>query len=121
MIESGEDTLVVGDSPEPPFAVLRRVLQSLVTEAWIARLRKEFVRELERSLKESRMHLAQQRSKHDDWRDDIDGGVVLYDVFRPNLWKPYRTIWSKWCADMILVRSLTIHLQQLDEATAPIE
>ena len=99
-----------------PFDVLRRVLQSLVAEAWIARLRGALLSELEQSLSEFRRHLAQDRTKHDDWRDDIDGGVVLYDFFRPNLWKRYRTIWSKWSADMQHIRVLTTHLQQLGDA-----
>ena len=115
MFEHVEEATPSADSVRP-FVVLRRALQALVTEAWMARLKEAFARELERSLKEFRMHLAQDRTKHDDWRDDVDGGVVLYDFFRPNLWKPYRTAWSKWSADMHLIGSLTCQLQRLDDA-----
>ena len=115
MFEHVEAATPSADSVRP-FVVLCRVLQALVTEAWIARLKEAFARELERSLKEFRVHLAQERTKHDDWRDDIDGGVVLYDFFRPNLWKPYRTAWSKWTADMQFIGSLTCQLQRLDDA-----
>ena len=99
-----------------PFEVLRCVLQALVTEAWIAWLRKAFARELERSLEEFLRHLAHNRTVCDDWRDDVDGGVVLYDFFRPNLLDPYRTAWSKWNADVRLIGFLTSRLQELDEA-----
>ena len=115
MFEHVEEATPSADSVRP-FVVLRRVLQALVTEAWICRLKETFARELERSLKEFRMHLAQDRARLDDWRDDVDGGVVLYDFFRPNLWKPYRTAWSKWGADLQLIDSLICQLQRLEDA-----
>ena len=94
---------------------LQKAIEGLVTEAYIERIRSEFVGELARSLKVFRVRLAKDRAKYDDWRDDLDGGVVLYDVFRPNLWDLYRELWDKWQADMVRIRDLATHVQRIDE------
>ena len=103
---------------------LQKAIEGLVTEAYIERIRSEFVGELARSLKVFRVrlakdrakYLAKDRAKYDDWRDELDGGVVLYDVFRPNLWDLYRELWDKWQADMVRIRGLATHVQRIDEA-----
>ena len=99
----------------PDFVVLRTAIVGLVTEAWVERLRKEFVSELARSRKKFQSRLAKDRTEHDDWRDELDGGVVLYDVFRPNLWEAYQKFWDQWSADMARIHALTADLQRLDE------
>ena len=104
-------------SSSKPFVVLERAVKDLVTEAWIERLRTEFVNELSRSLKMFRTHLEKEkdRAEYDDWQDKLDGGVVLYDIFRPNLWEAYQKFWGKWNADMERIRALAKHLQRLDD------
>ena len=94
---------------------LQKAIEGLVTEAYIERIRSEFVGELARSLKVFRERLAKDRAKDDDWREELDGGVVLYDVFRPNLWDIYRELWDKWQADMVRIRDLATHVQRIDK------
>ena len=94
---------------------LQKAIEGLVTEAYIERIRREFVGELARSLKVFRVRLAKDRAKYDDWEDDLDGGVVLYDVFRPNLWELYRELWGKWQTDMVRIRDLATHVRRIDE------
>ena len=94
---------------------LQKAIEGLVTEAYIERIRSEFVGELARSLKIFRVRLTKDRAKYDDWRDGLDDGVVLYDVFRPNLWNLYRELWGKWQADMVRIRALATHVQRIDE------
>ena len=94
---------------------LQRALEGIVTEAYIERIRSEFVGELTRSLKAFQTRLAKDRAKNDDWRDELDSGVVLYDVFRPSLWDIYRELWDKWQADMVRIRDLATHVQRIDE------
>ena len=93
---------------------LQGAIEGLVTEAYIERIRSEFVGELARSLKVFRVRLTKDRAKYDDWHE-LDGGVVLYDVFRPNLWDIYRELWGKWQADMVRIRDLATHVQCIDE------
>lgn len=97
------------------FVALKKAVEGLVAEAWVERLHKEFVRELARSRKVFQTRLAKDRTKRDDWRDELDGGVVLYDVFRPNLWETYQKFWDQWSADMARIHALTTRLQQLDD------
>lgn len=93
---------------------LQKAIEGLVTEAYIERIRREFVDELTRSLKVFRVRLTKDRAKYDDWHE-LDGGVVLYEVFRPNLWNLYRELWDKWQADMVRIRYLTTRVQCIDE------
>ena len=102
------------DSPES-FTALRRAVEGIVTEAYIKRIRSEFVGELARSLKAFQARLAKDRAKHDDWQDKLDGGVVLYDVFRPDLWELYRKLWGEWRKDMMDIHDLATRLQRIDE------
>ena len=95
---------------------LQKAIEGLVTEAYIELIRGAFVGELARSLKVFRVRLTKDRAKDDDWRDELDGGVVLYEVFRPNLWDIYRELWDKWQADMVRIRDLAIHVQHIDKA-----
>lgn len=113
MVEPTRAESLSADSPE--FVLLRTAVEGLVAEAWVERLRKEFVRELARSRKVFQTRLAKNRTERDDWRDELDGGVVLYDEFRPNLWEAYQKFWDKWSADMAHIHALTTRLQQLDE------
>ncbi len=99
----------------PKFVVLGKAVEGLVTEAWVERLRNEFARELARSLKVFQTRLAKDRTERDDWRDELDGGIVLYDVFRPTLWEAYQKFWTKWRDDMACIHALTTRLQRLDE------
>ena len=108
------EAVTFADSPKR-FIVLQSAVEGLVTEAYTERLRNEFVGELTHSLKAFRVRLAKDRARYDDWRDELDGGVVLYDVFRPNLWKLYRNLWDKWRADMVRIRDLATHIQRIDE------
>ena len=62
-----------------------------------------------------RARLTKDRAKYDDWHE-LDGGVVLYEVFRPKLWDLYRELWDKWQADMVRIRDLATHVQCIDEA-----
>ncbi len=94
---------------------LQKAIEGLVTEAYIERIRIEFVGELARSLKVFRVRLTKDRAKDDDWQDELDSGVVLYDVFRPNLWDIYRELWDKWQADMVRIRDLATHVQCIDK------
>lgn len=94
---------------------LQKAIEGLVTEAYIERIRSKFAEELARSLKVFRERLAKDRAKYDGWRDELDRGVVLYDVFRPNLWELYRELWDKWQADMVRIRGLATHVQRIDE------
>lgn len=94
---------------------LQKGIEGLVTEAYIEQIRNGFVGELTRSLKAFRVRLAKDRAQYDDWRDELDSGVVLYDVFRPNLWELYRELWDKWWADMVRIRNLATHIQRIDE------
>ena len=94
---------------------LQKAIEGLVTEAYIERIRSDFVVELTRSLKVFRVRLTKDRAKYDDWHE-LDGGVVLYEVFRPNLWDLYRKLWDKWQADMVRIRDLAIHVQRIDKA-----
>ena len=114
MVDIEVDGSLSDDSPK--FVVLERAVKALVTEAWIEQLRNEFVSELTHSLNVFQKHLVKNRVNYDDWRDDLDGGVVLYDVFRPNLWDLYRELWDKWQADMVRIRGLATHVQRIDEA-----
>ena len=95
---------------------LQKAIEGLVTEAYIERIRSEFVGELARSLKVFRARLAKDRAKYDNWHE-LDGGVVLYDVFRPNLWDIYRELWNKWQADMVSIHksgyTRTVHRQNV--------
>ena len=113
MVNPEFDASLPDDSPK--FVVLERVVKALVTEAWIERLRNKFVSELTLSLNVFCKHLKKSRMNYDDWRDDLDGGVVLYDVFRPDLWEIYQKFWGKWNADMERIHTLATHLQRLDE------
>lgn len=99
----------------PKFVVLGKAVEGLVTEAWVERLRNEFARELARSLKVFQTRLEKDRRERDDWRDELDGGIVFYDVFRPTLWEAYQKFWDKWCADMARIQALTTRLKRLDE------
>ena len=90
---------------------LQKAIEGLVTEAYIERIRSEFVDELARSLKVFRVRLTKDRAKYDDWRDGLDDGVVLYEVFRPKLWDLYRELWDKWQADMVRIRDLATHVE----------
>ena len=99
----------------PEFVVLRTAIVGLVTEAWVVQLRKEFVGELARSRKKFQTRLAKDRTERGDWRDELDGSVVLYDVFRPNFWEAYQKFWDQWSVDMARIYALTAHLQRLDE------
>lgn len=65
----------------PKFVVLEKAVEGLVTEAWVERLRNEFARELARSLKVFQTRLAKDRTERDDWRDELDGGIVLSTSF----------------------------------------
>ena len=94
---------------------LQKAIEGLVTEAYIERIRSAFVGELARSLKVFRVLLTKDRAKNDDWQDELDSGVVLYDVFRPNLWNIYRELWDKWQADMVRIRDLATHVQCIDK------
>ena len=94
---------------------LQKAIERLVTEAYIERIRSEFVGELARSLKVFRVRLAKNRAKYDDWRDGLDDGVVLYDVFRPKLWDLYRELWDKWQADMVRIRDLATHVECINK------
>ena len=94
---------------------LQKAIEGLVTEAYIERIRREFVDELTRSLKVFRVRLTKDRAKYDDWHE-LDGGVVLYEVFRPNLWDLYRELWDKWQADMVRIHDLATHVQCIDKA-----
>lgn len=114
MVEPTGAEALSASSPE--FVVLRTAVEGLVTEAWVERLRKEFVSELARSRKKFQTRLAKDSTERDDWRDELDGGVVLYDVFRPNLWEAYQKFWDQWSADMARIHALTTRLQGLDEA-----
>ena len=98
------------------FAVLRSAVTALVTEAWIARLRDEFAHELAQSLEAFRTRLAGDRTKYDDWLDEMDGQVALYDAFRPKLWSVYASIWDAWNADMERIDSIAERLRRLDAA-----
>ena len=118
MVEPDGTESLSASSPEP-FAVLRKAVEGLVTEAWVERLRKEFVSELARSRKVFQTRLAKDCTAHDDWRDELDGGVVLYDVFRPDLWEIYQEFWGKWRTDMERIYALTTRLQRLDETLTP--
>ena len=95
--------------------LLQKAVKGLVTQAYIEQIRREFIGELARSLKVFQTRLAKDRAKDDDWRDEVDGGVVLYDVFRPNLWNIYRKLWDEWKKDMVRVCDLATHLQRIDE------
>lgn len=108
------EAVTFADSPKQ-FTVLQSAVEGLVTEAYTERLRNEFVGELTHSLKAFRERLAKDRAKYADWRDELDGGVVLYDVFRPNLRELYRELWDKWRADMVRIRDLATHIQRIDE------
>ena len=99
----------------PKFVVLGKAVEGLVTEAWVERLRNEFASELARSLKVFQTRLEKDRTEYDDWRDELDGGIVLYDVFRPTIWETYLDFWNKWRADMARIHALTTRLQRLDE------
>ena len=99
----------------PKFVVLGKAVEGLVTEAWVERLRNEFASELARSLKVFQTRLEKNRTEYDDWRDELDGGIVLYDVFRPTIWETYLDFWNKWRADMARIHALTTRLQRLDE------
>ena len=94
---------------------LQKAIEGLVTEAYIERIRSEFVGELARSLKVFRARLAKDSAKNDDWQDELDSGVVLYDVFRPNLWDIYRKLWDDWQDDMVCIRDLATRVQCIDE------
>ena len=94
---------------------LQKAIEGLVTEAYIERIRSAFVGELARSLKVFRARLAKDSAKNDDWQDELDSGVVLYDVFRPNLWDIYRKLWDDWQDDMVRIRDLATHVQSIDE------
>ena len=102
------------------FAVLRSVVTALVTEAWIARLRDEFAHELAQSIEGFRTRLAgdrtKYRTKYDDWLDEMDGQVALYDAFRPTLWGVYAGVWDAWNADMERIDSIAERLRRLDAA-----
>lgn len=113
MVNLEVDGSLSDDSPK--FVVLERAVKALVTEAYIERIRNEFVDELERSLKVFQARLEKNCADDNDWRNDLDGGVVLYDVFRPNLWDIYQEFWDKWNADMERIHTLATHLQRLDE------
>ena len=93
---------------------LQKAIERLVTEAYIERIRREFVDELARSLKVFRARLTKDRAKYDDWHE-LDGGVVLYEVFRPKLWDLYRRLWDKWQDDMVRIRKLATRIQRIDE------
>jgi len=94
---------------------LQKAIEGLVTEAYIERIRSEFVGELARSLKVFRARLTKDSAKNDDWQDELDSGVVLYDVFRPNLWDIYRKLWDDWQDDMVCIRDLATRVQCIDE------
>ena len=94
---------------------LQKAIEGLVTEAYIERIRSEFVGELARSLKVFRARLAKDSAKNDDWQDELDSGVVLYDVFRPNLWDIYRKLWEDWQDDMVCIRDLATRVQSINE------
>ena len=102
------------------FAVLRSAVTALVTEAWIARLRDGFAHELAQSLEAFRTRLAgdrtKYRTKYDDWLDEMDGQVALYDAFRPRLWGVYAGVWDEWNADMERIDSIAERLRRLDAA-----
>lgn len=98
------------------FAVLRSAVTALVTEAWIARLRDEFAYELAQSLEAFRTRLAGDRTKYDDWLDEMDGQVALYDAFRPRLWGIYAGVWDAWNADMERIDSIAERLRRLNAA-----
>lgn len=103
-------------SAKAGMVLLQCAVKGLVTAAYTERIRREFVVELTCSLEALAAQLAQERATSDDWRDDIDGGVVLYDVFRPKLWEVYRRIWGLWQKDMARVQAEVAHLVQVDEA-----
>lgn len=107
------DGTEAADSPQ--FVVLEKAVEGLVTEAWVERLRNGFANELKRSLAVFQKRLAKDRTAYDAWRDELDGGIVLYDVFRPNLGEVYLDFWTKWRADMARIHALTTRLQRLDE------
>ena len=94
---------------------LQKAIEGLVTEAYIERIRREFIDELARSLKVFRVRLTKDRAKYDDWHE-LDVGVVLYEVFRPNLWDLYRELWNKWQADMVSIHKLATRVQCIDKA-----
>lgn len=107
------DGTEAADSPQ--FVVLEKAVEGLVTEAWVERLRNGFASELAQSLAVFQKRLAKDRTARDDWRDELDGGILLYDVFRPTLWETYLDFWCKWRADMACIHALTTRLQRLDE------
>ena len=96
--------------------VLQTAVEGLVAEAWIKRLRDRFLRELEHSLAAFRERIADCRAEHDDWRDDLDGGVVLYDAFRPNLWKSYQESSEGWNTDRERILESVSRLRRIDVA-----
>ena len=93
---------------------LQKAIEGLVTEAYIERIRREFVVELTRSLKVFRACLTKDRAKYDDWHE-LDGGVVLYEVFRPKLWDLYRELWDNWQDDMVRIRDLATHVECINK------
>lgn len=107
------DGTEAADSPQ--FVVLEKAVEGLVTEAWVERLRNGFASELAQSLAVFQKRLEKDRTAYDDWRDELDGGIVLYDVFRPNLEEIYFNFWTKWRADMARIHAKTTRLQRLDE------
>ena len=113
MVDLELDGSLPNDSPK--FVVLERAVKGLVTEAWIKRLRNEFVSELSRSRKVFQTRLEKDCAEYDGWQNKLDGGVVLYDVFRPNFWEAYQDVWGKWNADMERIHALAKHLQRLDD------
>ncbi len=113
---------VASAEPLKRFNLLQCAVKGVVTEAYTERLRNEFVRELTHFLKALEARLAEKRNKYDDWLDKLDGGIVLYDVFRPNLWKLYGELWSQWRNEMERIHALIIQLQRIDETLqAPTE
>ncbi len=97
------------------WSVLHAAVERLVAEAWIDRLRHQFVQELERSLAAFQERIEDSRTR-DGWHDGLDGGVVLYDIFRPNLWKSYQESHQGCSADMERIRKAVNRLRRIDEA-----
>lgn len=96
------------------WSVLQMAVEGLVAEAWIDRLRNQFVQELERSLAVFEERIKKCRTR-DGWHDGLDGGVVLYDIFRPNLWKRYRKLYRECSADMERIRKSVNRLRRIEE------
>ena len=96
------------------WSVLQTAVEGLVAEAWIDRLRHQFVQELEHSLTAFQERIEDFRTQ-DGWHDGLDGGVVLYDIFRPNLWKSYQELHQGCSADMERIRKAVNRLRRIDE------